>query len=243
LKKAEWQSKSQKNCFDLNCINNKMSEWKGYILDDFQMSFDPGMLVLDVGCGLGEQMQVLTQQGCSVIGLDLDLDSLSRCQSMGLAVLAARAEQMPLASGTFDGIICKVVLPYTYEDQVIREISRLLKPEARCYLISHGAGYYLRYLLWSSSWKYRLYGLRTLLTTWIWVLTNKRLPGFLGDTIYQSRRRLAKYYQENGLRLLKDTPSKTFGGLAVFSQHLIEKTDTRSRRQGLAEGIAKKSDG
>jgi SAM-dependent methyltransferase len=203
-----------------------MSEWKGYILEDYKLSFTPGMLVLDIGCGLGEQMQVLTHQGCSVIGLDLDLTALSRCRSLGLAVLMARAEQIPIASGTLDGIICKVVLPYTCEDQVIREISRLLKPGARCYLISHGAGYYLRYLLWSQSWKYRLYGLRSLLTTWVWVLTNKRLPGFLGDTIYQSRRRLARYYQENGLLLLEDTSSKTFGGLAVFIQHRIEKADT-----------------
>jgi SAM-dependent methyltransferase len=205
-----------------------MSEWEGYILEAYKLSFEAGMLVLDVGCGSGQQMQDLTYQGCLVIGLDLDVDSLLQCRKLGLQVLRASGEQIPIANASLDGVICKVVLPYTKEDQVIGEIGRLLKPDARGYVICHGAGYYLYYLLRSLSWKHRVYGLRALINTWVWALTNRRLPGFVGDTIYQSRRRLAKYYRENGLAVLEDTPSKSFCGLAVFIQQMIQKVDTRN---------------
>jgi hypothetical protein len=34
-----------------------MSEWDGYILKDYRIHFDPAALVLDVGCGQGDQMK------------------------------------------------------------------------------------------------------------------------------------------------------------------------------------------
>jgi SAM-dependent methyltransferase len=203
--------------------SREMSEWTGYILEDYGFEFGPGMLVLDIGCGCGEQMKELERQGCRVIGLDLSMSDLIRCKDRGLDVLRARAERVPIGDAGVDGIVCKVVLPYTVEDQTIREISRLLRAGGRCYLSCHGAGYYLKYLLLPRSWKQSFYGLRTLVNTWLWVATGRRLPGFLGDTIYQSRRRLAKYYDEAGLRLLRDTPSKKFLGTPVFTYQLLEK--------------------
>ena len=163
-----------------------MSEWEGYILEDYKYYFEPETLVLDVGCGHGSQMKELIQQGSMAIGVDLDFAALEYCRSQELSVLRAYAELVPLKDSSLDGILCKVVLPYTREEQVIREFGRLLKPGARCYLNCHGAGYYLKYLLLSRSWKQRFYGLRSLVNTWMWVITGHRLPGFLGDTIYQS---------------------------------------------------------
>ncbi len=49
------------------------------------------------------------------------------------------------------------------------------------------------------------------------------LPGFRGDTLYQSRRRLAKYFRENELALLENIPSKRFLGFPVFTFQPIEK--------------------
>jgi SAM-dependent methyltransferase len=200
-----------------------MSEWSGYTLEDYSFDFEPGSLVLDVGCGYGRQMQRLNQRGCSTIGIDLDASVLSSCRRQGLCVLKARAEQIPIESGSLDGIICKVVILLTEEGKVIREIGRLLKPGAKCYLVSHGAGYYLKYLLFPPVWKHRLYALRTLVNTWLWVATGRRLPGFFGDTIYQSRRRLSKYFRGNGLALLQETPSEDFLGFPVFIYQIIEK--------------------
>jgi len=203
-----------------------MTEWEGYYSESYRIHFAPNTMVLDVGCGYGYQMKQLLAQGSSVIGLDPDPSALVKCRSKGLAVLRAQAERVPLKDSSLDGILCQVVLPYTREDQVIVEFGRLLKPGGRCYLTCHGAGYSLRYILFSPVLKHRFYGLRTLVNTWLWVLTGRRLPGFLGDTIYQSRARLAKYFRENHLSLLEDVPSKSFLGFPVFTFQTIEKQST-----------------
>lgn len=123
-----------------------MSDWDGYILENYKFSFDPDTVVLDVGCGEGDQMIEIVTGGSLVFGLDPDSSALAHCRSQGLSVLRASAEQVPVKDASLDGILCKVVLPYTREEQVIREFSRLLKPGGRCHLIGHGAGYYLKCL-------------------------------------------------------------------------------------------------
>jgi SAM-dependent methyltransferase len=201
-----------------------LSDWSEYLIEDYNFDFEAGSLVLDVGCGYGRQMQRLNQRGCSTIGIDLDASVLSICRRQGLCVLKARAEQIPIESASLDGIICKVALSYTDENKVICEIGRLLRRGARCYLVSHGAGYYLRYLLIGPLSKKRIYALRTLVNTWLWAATGRRLLGFLGDTVYQSHRRLSKYYWENGLSIIQETPGKDFLGFPVFIYQVIEKT-------------------
>ena len=193
-----------------------MSEWQGYVLDEHEFGFRPGWLVLDVGCGEGRQMEELRREGCSPVGIDIDSAALTRCRAQGLPVMLASAERIPMADASLDGIVCKVVLPYLAEDRAVGEFARLLKPGGECYLVCHGAGFFLKYLLLPPSWKYRIYGLRALVNTWVWAATGRRLPGFLGDTIYQSRRRLARYYREHGLSLTHETASAEFLGSPVF---------------------------
>lgn len=200
-----------------------MSEWESYLLHDYRITFDPDTLVLDIGCGRGSQMEELRLHGVNVIGLDLEHSVLLKCRSKGLDVLRGRAEQLPIKEDSVDGILCKVVLPYTREDQAIKEFNRVLKSGGICYLNGHGAGYYLKYLLLSPSFKQRFYGLRSLVNTWLWVLAGSRLPGFMGDTTYQSRRRLNRYFSENRFNLSKDTPSKRFLGFPVFTYQIIQK--------------------
>jgi len=219
----------------------EMSEWEGYILRDYKIRFDRGSLVLDVGCGPGVFIKLLTERGSSVVGIDIDHAALALCRSQGMSVLYATAEELPFKDSSFDGILCKVVLPFTREEDVISEFGRLLKPGGKCYLQCHGAGYYLNYLLLARSWKRRFYGLRSLVNTWYRVVTGKRLPGFFGDTIYQSQRRLSKYYRRSGLSLVEDTPSKRFLGFTVFTHQILEKipSDATSRvKSSLAPNTA-----
>ncbi|MGH9643447.1 MAG: class I SAM-dependent methyltransferase, partial [Terriglobales bacterium] len=189
--------------------------------------FEPGMCVLDIGCGKGRQLQQLGDRGCQAIGLDPNLKSAQQCAALGLKVVAGDAEQMPFPDGTFDGAICKVTIPYTAEAIAISEIARVLKPGGKAQLAYLGAGFYLRMLvLGSGGWvKQRFYGLKTCLNTWFFALARRALPGFLGDTLYQSRRRLHKYYVANGLTLLHETPSKTYCGFPVFIYHNIQLGD------------------
>ena len=198
------------------------------LLDYNFASFEPGMRVVDIGCGKGSQLQELVSRGCSAIGLDPNHDRLRTCAESGLEVVAGHVEQMPFADKSFDGLICKVTIPYTTEPLAFREIARVLKPGGTAQFVYMGAGFYLRLLLLGSGGlvKQRSYGLKTFLNTWFFAMTGRALPAFLGDTLYQSRRRLRKYYAANRMTLVRETPSQTFFGLPVFIYHCVQ---TRQR--------------
>ena len=187
------------------------------------MEFPSHALVLDVGCGNGEILRELRQRDCTALGVDLDRASALTCRDSGFKVLRGRGEALPLRTECFDGVVCRVVIPYTDEALTVREIARVLKAGGVAYLSYHGSGYYLRYLLFGQSWKRRLYGLRALLNTWFYAVTGRRIHGFWGDTIYQSRRRLDRYYRCSQLLLLEEATGKKFWGFPVFIYHIGQK--------------------
>lgn len=204
---------------------NKQDDMTLYILGDYDfVTFAPGMRVVDIGCGNGRQLQQLRERGCRAIGLELSYERLRGCAERGLQVVAAQAEQLPLAGATFDGVICKAVIPLTVESIALREIARILKPDGIARFCYQGAGFYLRLLILGSGGKLkqRVYGLRTLINTWLFALTGWVLPGYWGDTLYQSRCRLHEYYSENRLTLIRESPSKTFLRLPVFIYHVVQ---------------------
>jgi SAM-dependent methyltransferase len=198
--------------------------WGPYFLADFSFSALPVRgIVADIGCGRGTELEGLEANDCSAFGIDVDEGALLECRSRGLRVLRAHAEELPMRTACLDGAVCKVVLPYTDESRALTEIARVLKPGGVGHFSYHGAGYYLRYLLEGRTWAFRLYGLRTLFNTWFFALSGRRLPGFLGDTIYQSSGRLAKHYRNAGLRLRQNREAKTFYGWPVFMYHVVER--------------------
>lgn len=176
--------------------------------------FPSDAVVLDVGCGIGEQLDQASAPGRFVIGVEPDVASAKQAHNRGFPVLRAYAEHLPFATDSFDGLICKGVLAFTLEDQAMREIRRVVKSNRKCYLAFNCSGYYLRYVL-LGSWKERIYGLRAIVNTWWWVLTHRRLPGFVGDTVYQSERRLHRYFKENGFQVVSQR-QRSFFGFPVF---------------------------
>ncbi|MFY9561425.1 MAG: class I SAM-dependent methyltransferase [Terriglobales bacterium] len=197
-----------------------------YSLSDYIFTtFDRDMVVLDVGCAKGKQLEKLRARGCRAIGIEPDRNRVNICKQRGVSAIVGQAEMLPFANATFDGIICKGVIPFTAPAAAFREIARVLKPGAVaqfCYLSS---GFYLRYLLLGpDGWlRHRLYGLRTLINTWFFAVTNRVLPGFFGDTTYQSQSQLRRYYKEYGFTLLRETPSRRFAGLPVFIYHTVRR--------------------
>jgi SAM-dependent methyltransferase len=201
-----------------------LGQWEGYLDPSFSFADYPeGARVLDLGFGEGRQLADLTARGCVAFGLEADRELARRAAARGQRVVCARAERLPFASASFDGLICEVVLPYTDEARAIQEIGRVLRPGGVARLSYHGLGYPLRDVVSGSSWRTRVYGTRVLINTWWYALTGFRLPGFLGDTVYQSRRRLRRHYLQAGLELEEQRLPRGFAGAPVFLYHRVRR--------------------
>jgi SAM-dependent methyltransferase len=199
-------------------------EWLDYIVRDFSfVAYEPGQRVLDVGFGSGEQMRRLRASGCRPLGVEYDAGLAARGRAQGLDVCRAAAEHLPFATGSLDGLICKVVIPYTDEAKAVAEIARVLRPGAVARVSYHGLGYSLRYLFTDPNWKRRVYAARVIANTIVYRLSGRRLPGFLGDTVYQSTPRLRRYYDRVGLELVDEHPSPVFAGAPVFIYHRLRR--------------------
>jgi SAM-dependent methyltransferase len=82
----------------------------------------PGQLrVLDVGGRLQPYRPLLEERLAAYAALDI--------RSSALVSVVAKGEQIPLASGVFDLVICTQVLEYVFDPSVVvKEIHRVLKP-------------------------------------------------------------------------------------------------------------------
>jgi SAM-dependent methyltransferase len=202
-------------------------EWADYVDEEFVFAdFPPGSRVLDVGFGGAEQLRRLRRLGHRPVGIEVDPALAAGGRRFGLAVCRAQAERLPFATGSMDGVVCKVVIPYTDDALAVSEIARVLRPGATARISYQGAGYFLRYLITDRHWKMRLYGLRTLINTAGYAVTGQRLPGFWGDTLFQSERRLRRYYAQCGLELVEARPAPRFARAPVFIYHVLRRTQS-----------------
>jgi SAM-dependent methyltransferase len=190
----------------------------------FFAGFPSGARVLDVGCGQGEHLRQFVAQGYDAIGVESDPQAVAMLRDKGLPVVAGQAESLPFDDASFDAVVCSVVVPYTDERQTVREWSRVLAPGGQVRASYHGAAYYLNFVFRGPGWRTRLYGGRSLVNGIYYRLTGGRLPGFWGDTLYQSAARLDRYYARYGLRLVREYIRPGIGGLRDIFFHHLEKT-------------------
>jgi len=102
--------------------------------------------ILDVGCGLGEYMQVLTRRGLSVFGIDINRLALRVAAVGGNQVIAADAMRLPFANETFDGLLChKTLYLFTDMPAAAAELARVIRPGGRLvFSTSNPASFYAR---------------------------------------------------------------------------------------------------
>lgn len=108
-------------------------------VDFDRLAIEPGMRLLDLGCGAGRHSFEAMRRGAFVVAVDLDDVALKDTAVMLAAValeeggrasaLRANALSLPFPDGTFDRIVVSEVLEHIPDDaSAMREIQRVLAP-------------------------------------------------------------------------------------------------------------------
>ncbi|MDE0467950.1 MAG: methyltransferase domain-containing protein [Candidatus Poribacteria bacterium] len=141
-----------------------------------------GKRVLDVGCGPGNLLVVLSADTPELlVGVDVDtiflkvgrseIEKLIEKSTITPALLRAALPTLPFADASFDLVTCFLVMPHVPDDRAaLTELARVLKPGGVLAISGHGLGFPLRYLK-----RFRLKPLQMYLASLIYRCTGKKL--------------------------------------------------------------------
>ncbi len=96
----------------------------------------PGMVLLDFGCGRGEQLDRAKRQGCETIGIDFSERAVAEVRRNGHTALLVTPDLWDaVADETVDLVRMSHVLEHLYEPRpVLAEIVRKMKPGGRLHV-------------------------------------------------------------------------------------------------------------
>jgi SAM-dependent methyltransferase len=96
---------------------------------------EPRPRILDVGCGTGANLQMLSEFGAAE-GVDVSAEALDFCRARGLSeVKQGAAEHLPFADESFDLVTGLDVVEHLDDDiGGLREMRRVLRPNGRAVL-------------------------------------------------------------------------------------------------------------
>ncbi len=109
--------------------------------------------VLDIGCGLATDLSRFAKGGAEVTGIDISPQAIRLAkQNFELRGLRGRfelmnGEAMDFADNSFDFVYCHTVLHFTPKpEDMIREVSRVLRPGGTALLMTINRGSWLYFL-------------------------------------------------------------------------------------------------
>ncbi len=95
-----------------------------------------GKDVLELGCGAAQKGIKMARRGARVVGLDASARQLAHARraiaraGVRMSLVLANAEAVPLASASFDAVVCDYgAITFTDPRRTIPEAARLLRPE------------------------------------------------------------------------------------------------------------------
>lgn len=97
----------------------------------------PGMKVLDVGCGIGTTACKLAKLGCFVTGVDIRPKMIAWARKKARKERVAEkikfavcdARKLPFPTNSFDAVVCESVLVFVKDQQkALKEFARVVKP-------------------------------------------------------------------------------------------------------------------
>ena len=113
------------------------------------LGLEPGMRVLDVGCGPGRHVTALASLGLDVVGVDISLDFLRLVRDA--PVVRADARRLPWAPASFDAVIslCQGGFGLLGGDEdgvALAEMARVVRPGGRVAVSAFSAYFAVRFL-------------------------------------------------------------------------------------------------
>jgi ubiquinone/menaquinone biosynthesis C-methylase UbiE len=105
------------------------------LLDAYLPPADPGMRLLDVGCGTGHQLARWGASGYQVAGVDGSAEMLSHARENNpeAELQQADAQRLPFPDASFDRVTSIEVLRYLPDPRgSIQEMARVLRPGGLC---------------------------------------------------------------------------------------------------------------
>lgn len=177
--------------------NNELTKWHRAYIQNAYLELETGKteqqldalgiettdkFVLDVGCGPGNHLVVLSEDDPKLlVGVDIDkrfliighskIDELIAPSATCPSLMCASLPTLPFADATFDLVTCFLVMPHVPDDMMaLSELTRVLKPGGMLAISGHGLGFPLRYLK-----RFKLKPLKMYLASLIYKCTGKKL--------------------------------------------------------------------
>ncbi|MFO1264544.1 MAG: class I SAM-dependent methyltransferase [Rhodoferax sp.] len=110
-----------------------------------QMAQLPRGLLVDVGCGNGEKLEIARQLGWQTLGLELDASAVQAARHRGLEIREGGFELLAQLGLQADCIVCSHVLEHVHQPlELLRLLRQALKPSGTLLLSTPNARSHLR---------------------------------------------------------------------------------------------------
>ena len=104
-------------------------------LDRYLPAYAPGQRALDVGCGTGHHLRILSGRGFETVGVDGSRAMLEEARQISPSAELKEADvaSLPFPDSSYDLALCIEVLRYLPDpERCIAEIARVLRPGGVC---------------------------------------------------------------------------------------------------------------
>jgi ubiquinone/menaquinone biosynthesis C-methylase UbiE len=84
--------------------------------------------VLDVGCGLGRMLELLSKiDGVKACGIDMNSELVSHCRKKGLDVKRGSILKIPFRNGEFDVVVCWNIFEHLERNEILTAPEEILR--------------------------------------------------------------------------------------------------------------------
>ena len=205
------------------------------VLDEFLRRGAADPYILDVGCGAGQSLPLLTPPVPSVrVGVDSDPVALALGYRLAagaddIAFVRASAHALPFVDGSFTHVFSRVALNYMHQRTALAEMVRVLRPGGVLCCRVEGPGHDLRRLARAGSPWHVLSHLYDSSGGIILHLTGRQaMPGTRlgGGRAFATIARLREILRQHGWGITMHRTESRFGGLRCSTAFVATQSDS-----------------